>query len=84
MATDTHRRMYYTLVCHLVGDADRPDLTQRQMATFLTIYSHPPDQFSVKHIAEILGVARPVVTRALDTLSRWEFINRSRLLRLHH
>jgi len=47
---------------------EKPDLTQRQLAVLLTIYLTPPPH-TVRGLAEHLGVSKPAITRALDTLS---------------
>jgi DNA-binding MarR family transcriptional regulator len=52
-----------------------PDLTQRQLAVLLTVYLTPAPH-TVRGLAETLGVAKPVITRALDRLSVLEFIRR--------
>ena len=56
---------------------DGPDLSARQMAIVLTVYTIPPPH-SVRALAEILGIAKPAVTRALDRLSILGFIRRTR------
>ena len=56
---------------------DGPDLSARQMAIVLTVYTSPPPH-SVRALAEILGIAKPAVTRALDRLSILGFIRRAR------
>lgn len=57
--------------------ADGPDLTTRQMALLLTVYLEPGPH-TVRGLAAELGVAKPVVTRALDTLGRLGFLKRTR------
>ena len=57
--------------------ADGPDLTTRQMALLLTVYLEPGPH-TVRGLAADLGVAKPVVTRALDTLGRLGFLKRTR------
>ncbi len=56
---------------------DGPDLSARQMAIVLTVYTSPPPH-TVKALAQILGIAKPAVTRALDRLSILGFIRRTR------
>ena len=56
---------------------DGPDLSARQMAIVLTVYTSPPPH-SVRALAEILRIAKPAVTRALDRLSILGFIRRTR------
>jgi DNA-binding MarR family transcriptional regulator len=56
---------------------DGPDLSARQMAIVLTVYTSPPPH-TVKALAEALRIAKPAVTRALDRLSVLGFIRRVR------
>ncbi|WP_062017072.1 MarR family transcriptional regulator [Aureimonas sp. AU4] len=54
-----------------------PDLTLRQTAILLTIYLEPPPH-TVRGLAERLGVRKPVITRALDTMGRMDLLERRR------
>lgn len=54
-----------------------PDLTMRQMAILLTIYLDPPPH-TVRGLADRLGVTKPVITRALDTMGALKFVSRHR------
>ncbi|MBB3997890.1 MarR family transcriptional regulator [Aureimonas pseudogalii] len=54
-----------------------PDLTLRQTAILLTVYLEPPPH-TVRGLASKLSVAKPVVTRALDTMGRLELLERRR------
>lgn len=56
---------------------DGPDLSSRQMAILLTVYLTPPPH-TVRGLAAELGVAKPVVTRALDTMGRMGMLKRRR------
>jgi DNA-binding MarR family transcriptional regulator len=56
---------------------DRPDLSARQMALLLTVYLTPPPH-TVRGLAEILNVAKPAVTRALDRLGMLGLARRKR------
>ena len=56
---------------------DGPDLSARQMAIVLTVYTSPPPH-TVRALAEALRIAKPAVTRALDRLSILGFIRRTR------
>lgn len=56
---------------------DDPDLTVRQMAILLTIYLDPPPH-TVRGLAAHLGVTKPVITRALDTMGAMELVSRRR------
>lgn len=56
---------------------DAPDLTLRQIAILLTIYLDPPPH-TVRELALRLGVTKPVITRALDTMGALKFVSRHR------
>ncbi|HRP78823.1 MAG TPA: MarR family transcriptional regulator [Aquamicrobium sp.] len=53
------------------------DLTMRQMAVLLTVYLDPPPH-TVRGLAERLGVTKPVITRALDTMGAMKLVSRHR------
>ncbi|KCZ60236.1 MULTISPECIES: MarR family transcriptional regulator [Hyphomonas] len=55
--------------------SDAPDLTARQQAILMTI-ALVPGPHTVRGLADHLDIAKPAVTRALDTLSRLDFIRR--------
>lgn len=57
--------------------ADSHDLTMRQMAILLTIYLDPPPH-TVRGLAAMLGVTKPVITRALDTMGAMKLVSRHR------
>lgn len=57
--------------------ADRPDLTLRQQAILLNIYLKPAPH-TVRGLAADLNITKPAVTRALDTLSRYELVRRKK------
>ena len=54
-----------------------PDLTNRQMALLMLIYL-TPGPHAVRGIASALGVSKPVVTRALNTLGSLGYLRRER------
>ena len=56
---------------------DGPDLSTRQMTILLTVYLKAPPH-TVRGLAAEMGVAKPVVTRALDTLGREGLLKRRR------
>jgi len=56
---------------------DGPDLTLRQVAILLHIYLVPPPH-TVRGLAATLGVTKPVITRALDTMGHLGFVRRIR------
>lgn len=53
------------------------DLSTRQLAILLTIYLDPPPH-TVRGLAALLGVTKPVITRALDTMGEWGLVSRHR------
>ena len=53
------------------------DLSTRQMAILLTIYLEPPPH-TVRGLAARLKVTKPVITRALDTMSRNGLVERKK------
>jgi DNA-binding MarR family transcriptional regulator len=53
------------------------DLSARQMAILLTIYLEPPPH-TVRGLAKKLGVTKPVITRALDTMGKLDLVSRRR------
>jgi len=57
--------------------ADAPDLTLRQSAILLQIYLVPPPH-TVRGLAAMLGVTKPVITRALDSLGALGLVDRVR------
>ena len=69
-------RLWHDVVFDLVRD-DEQDLTSRQMAVLLTVYLEPPPH-TVRGLAARLGVTKPVVTRALDTMGRLKLLGRHR------
>src|ERR1700761_1862503 len=54
-----------------------PDLTNRQMALLLLVY-RTNGPHTVRGLASTLGVSKPVVTRALNTLGRLGYLRRER------
>jgi DNA-binding MarR family transcriptional regulator len=52
------------------------DLSARQMAILLSVYMAPPPH-TVRGMAAALGISKPAVTRALDTLARHGFVRRA-------
>ena len=55
----------------------RPDLTMRQAAILLSVYLEPPPH-TVRGLAARLGVTKPVITRALDTMGKIDLVSRKR------
>lgn len=56
---------------------DMPDLTVRQMAILLQIYLVPPPH-TVRGLAALLTVTKPVITRALDRMGDLSLVDRER------
>jgi DNA-binding MarR family transcriptional regulator len=54
-----------------------PDLSSRQMAIMFIVYLDPPPQ-TVRGLAASLGVSKPAITRALDTLGGLDLLKRMR------
>lgn len=69
-------RLWLEVSLSLVRD-DVPDLTMRQWAILLTIYLDPPPH-TVRGLAARLGVTKPVITRALDTMEALKLVSRHR------
>ncbi len=55
----------------------RPDLTNRQMALMMVVYLLPGPH-TVRGLAARLRVAKPVVTRALNTLGSLGYVRRQK------
>ena len=55
----------------------QPDLTNRQMALMLIVYL-TPGPHTVRGLANVLGVSKPVITRALNTLGTLGYLRRVR------
>ncbi len=55
----------------------QPDLTNRQMALMLVVYL-TPGPHTVRGLANMLGVSKPVITRALNTLGTLGYLRRVR------
>ncbi len=54
-----------------------PDLSARQMAILLTVYTTPPPH-TVRGLAAGLAISKPAVTRALDRLGALGYVRRAR------
>lgn len=73
--TDALALWRHVLVTSLHQEA--PDLTARQMALLLTVYTSDGPH-TVRGLAESLKISKPAVTRALDRLSELDFARRKR------
>lgn len=69
-------RLWQTVLLSEVRE-DAPDLTSRQMAMLLHIYLELPPH-TVRGLAAKLGVTKPVITRALDTMGALKLVSRHR------
>ena len=69
-------RLVHDFALALVKDGE-PDLSSRQLAILLTIYLEPPPHH-VRDLARRLGVTKPVITRALDTMGAMKLVSRHR------
>jgi DNA-binding MarR family transcriptional regulator len=69
-------QLWHDVTFDLVHD-DAPDLSARQMAVLLTVYLEPPPH-TVRGLAQKLGVTKPAITRALDTMGRLGLLARRR------
>ncbi|MCY1665121.1 MarR family transcriptional regulator [Rhizobium sp. SL86] len=56
---------------------DGHDLSLRQLSILLQIYLVPPPH-TVRGLAATLGVTKPVITRALDTMGALHLVDRER------
>ena len=73
-----------TQALHLLRDfavalvtEDTANLSSRQIAILMVIYLEPPPH-TVRGLASRLSVTKPVITRALDSMGRLEFVSRRR------
>jgi DNA-binding MarR family transcriptional regulator len=69
-------RLWHDVMLDLVR-SDEPDLSARQMAVLLTVYLDMPPH-TVRALAAKLGVTKPAITRALDTMGRIGLVSRHR------
>ncbi|MEM9277129.1 MAG: MarR family winged helix-turn-helix transcriptional regulator [Pseudomonadota bacterium] len=69
-------KLWHDVSLALVRDGNR-DLTQRQLAILLVVYLEPPPH-TVRGLAQYLGVTKPVITRALDTMGHMKLLERRR------
>ena len=76
LTSDEALRLWRTAIVDLVR-ADRPDLSMRQMAILVTVYTAPPPH-TVRGLASKLNVTKPAITRALDRMGRSGLLTRRR------
>jgi DNA-binding MarR family transcriptional regulator len=65
----------HTLISYV--RSGQPDLTNRQMALMMLVYL-TPGPHTVRGLANVLGVSKPVITRALNTLGSLGYLRRVR------
>ncbi len=58
----------------LVQD-DAVDLSVRQLAVLVTVYTNDAPS-TVRGLSAVLGLAKPVITRAVDTLEKLDYCRR--------
>ena len=69
-------RLWHDVFLALVR-AHEPDLSARQITVLITIYLDPQPH-TVRALAAKLGVTKPVITRALNTMGRHGLLTRKR------
>jgi DNA-binding MarR family transcriptional regulator len=75
VANQALRNWMETLISYV--RSGQPDLTNRQMALMLLVYL-TPGPHTVRGLAHLLGVSKPVITRALNTLGALGYLRRVR------
>ena len=76
LSTAQALKLWHTVALAMVRD-DEPDLSVRQICMLLTIYLEAPPH-TVRDLARRLGVSKPVITRALDSMGKLELVTRRR------
>ncbi|MTI17169.1 MarR family transcriptional regulator [Rhodobacteraceae bacterium RKSG542] len=69
-------KLWHDVTLTLVRGEDQ-DLSARQLTILLSVYLEPPPH-TVRGLAEKLGVTKPAITRALDTLGSQKLLSRRR------
>jgi DNA-binding MarR family transcriptional regulator len=69
-------KLWHDVNLHLVHDRE-PDLSPRQMSILLTIYLEAPPH-TVRELAKKLAVTKPVITRALNAMGKFDLLSRRR------
>jgi DNA-binding MarR family transcriptional regulator len=75
VADQALRSWMHTLINYV--RSGQPDLTNRQMALMMLVYL-TPGPHTVRGLAQLLGVSKPVITRALNTLGALGYLRRVR------
>lgn len=68
--------LWHDVALALVKDGEA-DLSVRQICILLTIYLEAPPH-TVRDLAKKLGVSKPVITRALDSMGKLGLVSRRR------
>jgi DNA-binding MarR family transcriptional regulator len=76
LSTGQALQLWHDVNLSMVRD-EEPDLSLRQMTMLLTIYMEAPPH-TVRDLAKKLGVSKPVITRALDSMGKLELVTRRR------
>lgn len=69
-------KLWQDVTLDLVRSGEQ-DLTARQTTILLVVYLEPPPH-TVRGLAKKLGVTKPAITRALDTMGRMKLLDRRR------
>jgi DNA-binding MarR family transcriptional regulator len=69
-------KLWHDVSLAIVRDGDA-DLSPRQISILLTVYLEAPPH-TVRGLAEKLGVTKPAITRALDTMGELKLLSRRR------
>jgi len=75
VADQALRSWMHTLINYV--RSGQPDLTNRQMALMMLVYL-TPGPHTVRGLAQMLSVSKPVITRALNTLGALGYLRRVR------
>ncbi|CAN5347090.1 MarR family winged helix-turn-helix transcriptional regulator [soil metagenome] len=69
-------KLWHDVNLHMIRD-DQPDLSIRQMTILMTVYLEAPPH-TIRDLAAKLGVTKPVITRALDSMGKIDLVTRRR------
>jgi DNA-binding MarR family transcriptional regulator len=76
LATAQALKLWHDVNLAQVHD-DEADLSVRQITILLTVYMEAPPH-TIRDLAKKLGVTKPVITRALDTMGKLGLVSRRR------
>jgi DNA-binding MarR family transcriptional regulator len=76
LATAQALKLWHDVNLAQVRD-DEADLSVRQITILLTVYMEAPPH-TIRDLAKKLGVTKPVITRALDTMGKLGLVSRRR------